>query len=272
MEYIRGKIMPILTIDSFRGAYVSEFEPGFQFPGESHEMWEMGCVLEGQAELTSGTEVYLCSEGEMVIHPPRIFHSIRTVGKKNAKLLTVSFFGGNGSKRIPKGKYILTENEKRMVEIACSQAEKHFDDSDSVAKAGLQIFKNTFESLCLSVYIRRGEAAQPKDEKDTNNFTKIAEYLNQNVDESLNVDDICLRFGMGKTALKGLFNRYTGGGIIKYYNNLRLLRAVELLEAGESMASISEKMNFSSQCYFSDFFRRHTGCPPSKYLNQNKKP
>mgnify|MGYP003309396164 FL=1 len=59
-------------------------------------------------------------------------------------------------------------------------------------------------------------------------------------------------------------------GIMKYYNDLRIERAIRYLESGLNVSAVSEKMNFSSLHYFSYFFKTATGVCPSKYLSTLK--
>lgn len=92
--------------------------------------------------------------------------------------------------------------------------------------------------------------------------------MKTNVCMPLDMDTICSDCGIGRSALKELFRRYTGLGVIKYYNYLRTRHIVKLLGEGKSMAEISEIMNFSSQNYLSSFFKRETGMTPSEYKTQ----
>ncbi|NSW89572.1 MAG: helix-turn-helix transcriptional regulator [Firmicutes bacterium] len=44
----------------------------------------------------------------------------------------------------------------------------------------------------------------------------------------------------------------------------------ELLTSNSSIKEIAYKLKFSDEFYFSRFFKKHTGIPPSKYRIQNK--
>ncbi len=266
------KIIPQLSIDCFEGAFTTRFSKGFRFPGESHEMWEIDCVLSGELGITSETEVFRCRAYEMVVHPAGNFHTCYCESSQGVEILTVSFYVDESDPMVPKGKHLLNKNEKMLIDIIKAQIEK--TDNNSVLfidedKASLQIIKNSVESLCLSVYSRDPKSSSPREEQEAKLFSDIAYYLKQKVDDALNVEQICRDCGIGRTALKMLFTRFAGEGVMKYYNRLRTKRAIELIEQGHQMKSISEIMNFSSQYYFSDFFRRQTGIPPTKYSNNH---
>ena len=265
------KLMPVLTIDRFEGAFTSTFSKGYRFPGESHEMWEIDCVLCGELGITSETDVFHCKSYEAVIHPSGNFHTCYCETSEAVETLTISFYVDGTDRFIPRGKHVLNEYEQMLIDIIKSQIEKTENKSVyfiAEDKASLQIIKNSVESLCLSIYSRVSKATRPRDEQDAKLFSDIAYYLKQNVDNAVNVERICRECGVGRTVLKMLFSRFTGEGVMKYYNRLRIKRAVELIEQGKQMKEVTEIMNFSSQYYFTDFFRRQMGVPPSKYLKQ----
>ena len=53
------------------------------------------------------------------------------------------------------------------------------------------------------------------------------------------------------------------------FDNTRIAREkaiIERISDGEALGDIAVSMNFSSQSYLTDFFRRHTGVVPSAYF------
>ena len=74
MEQELRHLRAVLDIESLYTAFVAQYDSKFNFPGESHEVWEIGAVLSGCIGITSGAEVYECRAGEMIIHPPGVFH------------------------------------------------------------------------------------------------------------------------------------------------------------------------------------------------------
>ncbi len=261
-------IIPQLSINRFEGAFTARYTNGYHFPGESHEMWEIDCVLCGELEITSETEIFHCKAHEAVIHPPRNFHTCYCDNPQGVEILTVSFYADGMDQMIPVGKHLLSKKEKLLIDTIKAEIEKTHNNSVFFIeedKVSLQIIKNSVETLCLSIYSRNAKSLRPREDQKAKLFSDIAYYLKQRVDDNLNVEQICRDCGIGRTALKMLFTRFAGEGVMKYYNRLRTKRAIELIEQGYQMKTISEIMNFSSQYYFSDFFRRQTGVPPTKY-------
>ena len=65
--------------------------------------------------------------------------------------------------------------------------------------------------------------------------------------------------------LKKLFRKYTDSGVMAYFSRMKINRAMEMLGAGASVASVSEKLAYANQFYFSTAFKRQTGYTPTEY-------
>jgi AraC-like DNA-binding protein len=272
MEIIYLQLRSVLQIDRLYSAFTKRYDADFNFPGESHDVWELGAVLSGCAGITSGAEVYECTEGEMVLHPPGAFHTAWAKGGRGVEILTVSFTVAGGSRYLPQGKFILNPEERQMLQLLCGVIREHIREIDPTKvrpdPEAEQMLKNYLEILCLSLSLRGAKTARPQKEKDAALFAEAVGYMQARVDDALTVEDICTGCGIGRTVMKELFRRYAYTGVMKYYNHLRLRRIISLLEEGESVGQIAEKMHFSSQNYLTDFFRRGTGVPPSRYFDR----
>ena len=270
MEQKGFKIHPVLNIDRLYTAFTAHYDSTFYFPGESHDFWELDAILDGRSGVTSATEIYDCGAGEVVIHPPGVFHTARASGARGVSVLTISFSAPYAERHIPAGKFILNERERALLGLLREELERDGGKKTlySVSRENEQMVKNLLEALCLSLNRRRAESATPERAEQAALFSEVAGWMQQHVDDALSVADVCTACGVGRTTLKNLFHRYASMGVMQYYNHLRVRRAVALMSEGHGMAQIAEIMHFSSQNYFSDFFRRETGIPPSRYTKQ----
>jgi len=272
MEHIAHRLLPILNIDRIYTAFVSTYDESFSFAGEYHEMWELDIILEGSAGITSGTEIYDCPCGTLIIHPANIFHNVWAKDGEPLKILTVSFTGSGVEQIIPTGKFIMNGREQVLSDLL-RETVISFGGLRELGKneyTDRQILKNLLETFLLSLYRRKTKSEKPIHDRNAVQFAEVATYLQEHTDDALTVLDICRVHAVGQTALKKLFKVYTGAGVMKYYNALRIRRSVELMEKGLSMAEIAETMHFSSQNYFSSFFKRETGVMPSRYFSKAK--
>lgn len=276
MEYTYfTDLVPTMSINRIYTAFVRSYDAAFRFQGESHDMWEVGYVIEGRAGITSGNEVYDCGKGDLVIHPAGVFHNVWAMRGEGMRIMTLSFTGARLENRVPAGKFALTATEMTLMELLEQELQSRAEGAESAAgsfhRETGHIVKNLLEILCLSLYRRRGESAAPAEGHRAALFSEVVTYMQENTDNALGIGDICAACGVGQTVLKELFRTYTGMGVIKYYNHLRVRRAVALISEGHSMAQIAEIMHFSSQNYFSAFFRRETGISPGRYRRDEEK-
>ena len=270
MESQLRHLRSVLEVESLFTAFVGHYDGQFNFPGESHEIWEIGIVLSGCVGITSGAEIYECRAGDMIVHSPGVFHTAWAKNAQNVDILTVTFRAHGGSRYIHAGKFILTPHEMTLAQLLSELIASHIGDQPPLnallRPSQEQMLKNYLEILCLSLHLRRAETASPDKEEHAALFAEAVGFMQSHLDASLSVEDICTACGIGRTVLKELFRRYTGNGIMQYYNHLRLRRIIERMSEGESLGDIAVSMNFSSQSYLTEFFRRHTGVAPSAYF------
>ena len=82
----------------------------------------------------------------------------------------------------------------------------------------------------------------------------------------MTVASIAEHFGKSESTIKNLFSTYSDGGIIRYFNSLKINEAKKLIrEANFNMSQIADRLGFDNPQYFSKFFRMYTGMSPSEY-------
>ncbi len=80
------------------------------------------------------------------------------------------------------------------------------------------------------------------------------------------MDRLAYLAGMSDTYFRRLFSERFGKNPLKYINELRLQRAKELLSGDYyTVEEVSELCGFNNVSYFSIFFKREVGIPPSVY-------
>jgi len=87
--------------------------------------------------------------------------------------------------------------------------------------------------------------------------------MENNVDEPLGVDELTQLVGISRRQMERLFRRHTGVSPGRYYMELRLTRARQLLQQSSlSITEISVACGFVSSTHFSRSYRRFFGQPP----------
>ena len=92
--------------------------------------------------------------------------------------------------------------------------------------------------------------------------------LENNVTKPLSVPEIAKMCNMSEINLKKTFSKYSGMGVIKYFNRLKIAEATEMIKNGMSVAETAAALGFANQNYFSTVFKRITGNSPGFYKNK----
>lgn len=93
---------------------------------------------------------------------------------------------------------------------------------------------------------------------------QVIELMENNIEEVLELTEISRYTGMSRRQVERLFNRYLNTSPAKYYLELRLARARQLLtKTNYSVSEIAVASGFSSTTHFSRSFKLHFGVAPS---------
>ena len=92
------------------------------------------------------------------------------------------------------------------------------------------------------------------------------EYINEHLTEDLSLDAIATTIGMSKYHFCRVFGQAMGLSPWQYVIQQRIEAAKRLLANPQlSVAQISQRLGFSTQGQFTNFFRKHVGVSPKQY-------
>ena len=86
--------------------------------------------------------------------------------------------------------------------------------------------------------------------------------MENNINTNLSVGEIAEMCHMSEVNLKKTFSRYSGMGVMAYFNNMKIKTAVKMIENGVSVKETAAALGFSNQNYFSTVFKRIMGSAP----------
>jgi transcriptional regulator GlxA family with amidase domain len=96
------------------------------------------------------------------------------------------------------------------------------------------------------------------------NLIKVAQLMEENIEKPLSLDAIARSTGLSRRQIERLFKRYLDCVPKRYYMEIRLRRARELLlQTSMPIMEITAACGFQSPPHFSKCYRRHFGRPPS---------
>lgn len=93
----------------------------------------------------------------------------------------------------------------------------------------------------------------------------ILEYLNNNINKEITIDELSMLFYFNKTYIIKKFKRELNISINEYINTMRIYNSLMYFKDDNYILSIAFKNGFNSLEYFSEIFKKIIGVSPSTY-------
>lgn len=99
-------------------------------------------------------------------------------------------------------------------------------------------------------------------------FSYFAAYLADHFNENINFQELARMFGYSYSSFRKQFKECSGKSPHGHLTDLRLSRAVVLLQSGRyTVTEVARMVGYVDNAYFSRIFRRKKGCSPSSFLS-----
>lgn len=100
-------------------------------------------------------------------------------------------------------------------------------------------------------------------------FARLFEAVDNAPEGNFSVAEMAKLVYLGESAFTKRFHAEMGVSPRTWFNDRRARAAAEaLLEPDATVANVAERFGFGNEFYFSRFFRRHYGLPPSQWRSQ----
>lgn len=277
MEWKPVYIKEQVYIESLYSFFIENKPLGFHFPGEIHDFWECRYILKGSICVSGDDKVYELSQGDLVFHKPMELHKFYIDNENGAELLIFSFnMKGPLTEYFKDKVFHLTDEQKAILERMVNFARKNYHNDENASFKKETRFLNCAKDTPLylqriTVFLydlllslgEKGDISEFSSTPPALAFQRAVNFMNEMIYEHPSVSEIAKHCYLSESGLKRLFANYAGIGIHKYFLKLKFKVASKLLYEGVSVREVSEKLNFSSQSYFSVAFKREFGINPS---------
>ena len=241
-----------------------------------HEFCKLLFLVSGQGSYFVDGKRYLLSAGDIVligsrsVHKPELSEGtayeriiiyvspeyLQKMSAPDCDLLAL-FSGENGHV------LRLKEQRRRAVFALASKLEQDLEN-DSFGRAVL----SQADLLQLLVELGRSMADSPASlprpsMTENRRVLEIMEYLNQNLAEEIDIDQLAVQFFISKFYMMRLFQRETGTTIYSYLTQKRLLKARELMDAGMRATESCYACGFHSYSSFTRAYGKYFGTTPT---------
>lgn len=131
-------------------------------------------------------------------------------------------------------------------------------------------FEN-FESLCsflqdVLAYLRQRNNRSLQEGDIQSCFNRLIAYIDQHFEQKLYLKDLSAQFFINQVYCCQLFKKNLGKTFSEYVTELRIRKAIELLEqTALSIEEIAIRTGFADYYYFNKVFKKECGATPTKF-------
>lgn len=276
----------LISISKIYTFFTAIRSPGVVWEPECHTAWEMVYVINGTISEIADNNTYTLYKGDVIFHKPMEFHKLCPDLYEKSEVLIVSFdVEGTLSYRL-KNLVFHTEPPASIIMNALlgymdyyrKKYNVYYDEEWNKNEIGmlsyLTYFKNIdalqpaihlLESFLVTV-ATVGHTNIPHSPREYDGTTiKVIQMLEEHISGWVTIDDIASLLGVSAKTLQIHFKENTGYTIHKYFMNIKMRYAIDLLKSGKKVGEVSDLLGFCNSNYFSQVFYRETGKSASSY-------
>ena len=278
-KYFNYQINKVITVKNLITVEYLDISSSFFYPEETHDFYELTYVDSGRISCFVNGRESVLTQGDFLLIPPQNTHSYSAVKGTSAAIFIVCFRSNSEILAVFDGKISLDKSARALVADILNESKKAFSFPfngrlkvlETPALGSQQLVENSIERLLI--HLARDVIDQSSEIKMVMNSVEFAStlvndiivLLKENVTARITLDDICRHTYYSKTFLNNIFKKNTGTSIMKYYTELKIQRAKELLRENVSLSSIALQLKFESPTYFTKVFKKYMGMTPSAY-------
>lgn len=246
----------------------SKYEDDWQSIPHIHHFSELIYITAGKGRFILEGEEYPVVEGDLIIIPPDMEHTERSVPHHPLEYIVVGVNGVTFRDNKCLERYFICHYGKdtdllSVLLLLLEEAESEEAYSGTACQALWEV---------LMIRIARRQNLLPTHftaSRMTKECSQIKRYLDSNYADNITLDQLASLAHMSKYYLVHAFTRYTGLSPINYLNARRIAISRELLATTDhSIAQIASLAGFSSQSYFAQVFKREVGKSPAQYRKE----
>ena len=235
--------------------YRRDLSPGEVIPPHRHRRHQLVYASEGVMTVTTARGAFVVPPQRGVWLPGGVEHRIDARGAVSMRTLYVEPHAAQG---LPAEVCVLHVTpllrELLLAAVAQSQTYRPNSPEDRLMSVILdQIRVLPVAPLALPM---------PSDRR----LRRVAEGLLANPADSRGLDDWAAEVGASARTLARLFRRELAMSFRAWRQQLRLLRALESLAAGDAVTTVALDLGYDSPSAFIAMFRRNLGTTPTRYF------
>lgn len=252
-----------------------------------HEEAELTLITSGKCIYKIDLVEYEVEEGDILFVPPLFLHSIILGNNKKVSSETyvfhLKFLGGN-STDICSTRYLapIMNQEFSMPYVikpnypVYVSLRKIFNQINTTYDESIIGYELALKSLFLQTIFLllqySKKVAVPETEKVSDKIKNVLDYIELHYSETITVSQLAKLCYFSDYHFMRFFKKHMNMTCVEYINNLRLEKAVELFEKGNSsIMEVSLSVGFHNLSYFHRAFKKKYRMTPLSFINDLKK-
>jgi AraC-like DNA-binding protein len=255
MSKIRHGLQVCPRLPSPVTALSFELNHGHVIPEHAHPEDQLVYACRGVMTVRTSAGTWVVPAQRAVWIPARTPHSIAISGAVSMRTI---YFRARMVKRLPRSCCAVN------ISPLLQQLILHLCTYEKLSK------RSRIQAHLISVFIDQLETVQaialqlptPSDIR----AARVAAILQRNLEASYSLIAACKQAGASKRTIERLFQQETRLSLGKWRQQLRLMRSLQLLAAGEKIAHAALEAGYSTPSAFIAMFRRALGTTPRRYF------
>ena len=264
----------------------SRSSPAHPAPHKHQDYYEFYFLLDGKRDFFIDHHLYSLEKGCMAVVAPNHYH--KTEGSYYSRInvyVSPELFTDDEAdiliKLVQDKAVVINKKYYGLIVELLNECVEIFFSSLTLKERQnyiLQIFKTILVLLRLPSNTKilpasMGKTPELAKSSDSSEILRIVSYINENYMEKINLQILCDKFFISKTALNLKFREIMQCTVMDYLLSVRLQRAALLLtNTRRSIENIAAECGFSSANYFGLVYKKKMGIAPNKNRKKKKKP
>ncbi len=254
------------------------------YPVHWHEEVEIMRVVSGSGSMCIGGVWLDIKQGDIIIIPPFVLHTIDTKLSNNMAIDTIVFNlrlleTSNDDNSLRNVAHMLSSAGNCPVVVTSDMSAHNSismsldticltpDDGQSYMLAVRANLYWVFYHLYVNKIVTSSvPTASPVSEKKLYTIKRVIQHIHANYKNNISIDDIAYQSGYSQFYIMKMFKQYAGSTIVDYINSLRLdVAGMQILSTDKEIATIATLVGYNNISYFNRQFLSQYGTTPKQF-------
>ncbi len=245
-----------------------------------HDFFEVYFFLDGQVDYQIEGRNYHLSPGDILLVNHKELHQVLIENndhyyERYVLWINMEYLRNLSTKETDLTQCFLSSNKKTLLRTSLENQQMVRSILDRLRQ--LEHYKGIGRDILPRVYMgelmvainqmsfRKEEILEPAGKKNQL-IESLMGYINERLEEELNIDDLANAFYISKYHLSREFKRYTGTTLYRYVVQKRLILAKDLILEGHAITTVYRRCGFGDYSNFFRAFKNEYAITPKEFL------